>query len=557
MNYISGQVSDCMFTISLLRKRIKELESGETIVAMQRHYKQALAAEIRKNHTLEKDKAHLYTLLEEMQEKWSLTCDDLYQEILDAEKAHKVEISRMQEKIWEAERQRDAALDKARQRAKELYEVKAKLEESEGIIKSLQARLNKNHTNSSKPSSMDPNHPRIPNSREKTERKPGGQEGHEHHPRKRQKPTETHTIPVPEEFKDIFRYRLTGEMAVRQLIGVTITTFVKELKTPIFKDLFTGKKVHAEFPAGFENDVNYDGSLKALAFLLNNDCNVSIDKTRSFLKDISEGKIDLSTGMICNLVKVFSQKTEEERNEIFLSLMAEPVLHADFTFHRIAGKQGAVIITASPDGKVMFQAREKKGNEGVKGSPVEGYTGTVVSDHEAAFVKRGSRHQECMSHVRRYIIGSIENEPDLEWNKCMKEWISRAIHYWKSVNNGGEYNADVVDTFLAEYDSIIAKAQEEYDYIPPTKYYMEGYNLFVRMRDNKEDYVLFLRDPSVPPTNNLVERYARVVKRKDHQIITRRSQDYAGYYCDGLTAMHSVKAKGCSVFKEISEIFNR
>lgn len=557
MYYISGQVSDLMFTISLLRKRIKELESGEAMVAMQSHYKQALAAEIRRNHVLEKEKAHLYILLEKMQEKWFLTCDDLYQEILDVEKTHKAEIARMQEKIWEAERQRDAALEKAKERAQELYEVKVKLDEAEGKIKQLQARINKNHTNSSKPSSMDPNHPRIPNGREQTERKPGGQEGHEHHPRKRQEPTETHTIPVPEEFKDAFRYRPTGEYAVRQLVGVTITTFVKELRTPIFRDFFTGKIVHADFPAGFENDVNYDGSLKALAYLLNNDCNVSIDKTRCFLKDISEGKIDLSTGMICNLVKIFSEKTEEERNEIFLSLMAEPVLHADFTFHRIAGKQGAVIITASPNGKVMFQARKKKGNEGVKDSPVEAYAGTVVSDHEAAFVKRGSRHQECMSHARRYTIGSTENEPELEWNKRMKEWISKAVHYWKTVKDGGEYSVSVVDLLLAEYDTIIAKAQEEYDYVPPTKYYMEGYNLFVRMRDDKEDYVLFLRDPSVPPTNNLVERYARVVKRKDHQIITRRSQDYAEYYCDGLTMMYSIKSKGGSVFKEISKIFDR
>ena len=139
----------------------------------------------------------------------------------------------------------------------------------------------------------------------------------------------------------------------------------------------------------------------------------------------------------------------------------------------------------------------------------------------------------------------------------MKEWISKAVHYWKTVKDGGEYSVSVVDLLLAEYDAIIAKAQEEYDYVPPTKYYMEGYNLFVRMRDDKEDYVLFLRDPSVPPTNNLVERYARVVKRKDHQIITRRSQDYAEYYCDGLTMMYSIKSKGGSVFKEISKIFDR
>lgn len=557
MNYYSGVISDLIFRNNLLKKRVKDLESGETYRAMKKHYAHALAAEIRKNHAMKRENGDLHLLLKKMQEKWFQTCDDLYQEKLDAEKAHKAEMARMQEKIWEAQRQRDAALDKAKERAKELYEVKVKLDEAEGKIQQLEARINKDYTNSSKPSSMSPNHPKIPNGRVKTGKKPGGQKGHDHHPRKPQKPTEKHFIPAPDQFRDSMRYKPTGKFEVRQVIGIKILAYVKEYSTPVFRDLATGKFVHAEFPAGVENDVNYDGSIKALAYLLNNDCNVSIGKTKDFIKNISEGKIDLSTGMICKLVKTFSEKTTDDRNDIFLSLLTEPVLHTDFTFHRVSGKQGAVIITASPNGKVMFQAREKKGDEGVKGSPIELYNGTVVCDHDSALIKRGSRHQECMSHVRRYAIGSTENEPKLEWNKRMKSWVSEAIHYWGTVNDGGKEDDSVVEKLLSDYDAIIAKGQEEYDFEPPTKYYVEGYNLFCRLRDQKDAHVLFLRDTSVPPTNNLVERYARVVKRKAHQVITRRSPDYAGYYCDALTVMYSLRNKDGNIFNQISDIFNR
>ena len=557
MTEFSGILSDVMFTNSLLRKRIKDLESGAAYAAMEKRYKKALSAEIQKNSELKAEIAHLHNLLDQTVEKWVVVCDDLYQEKLDSDEAHKAEMARMQEKVWKAEHQRDEALDKARDRARELYEVKCKLEEAEGKIRQFEARIKKDYTNSSKPSSMNPNHPKIHNSRENTGRKAGGQKGHAHHPRKRQKPTEEYFIPAPAKFEDIFRFRPTGEMARRQLIGVAITTYVKEYSTPIYKDLLTGKLVHADFPKGLENDVNYDGSIKALAYLLNNDCNVSIGKTQSFLREISEGKINLSTGMICDLVKVLSEKTDNERDDIFLSLLPEPVLHTDFTFHRVCGKQGAVIITASPDGKVIFQAREKKGDAGVKGSPIEIYNGTVVSDHDAALIKRGSRHQECMSHVRRYVIGSMENEPKMEWNKRMKDWVSKSIHYWNTVNNGGGYDSKAVDMLLAEYDDIIAKGQEEYDYEPPSKYYMEGYNLFCRMRDDKEEYVLFLRDPTVPPTNNLVERFARVVKRKAHQVMTRRSQAFAEYYCNALTVMYSLRSKEDNIFNQISEAFNR
>jgi hypothetical protein len=49
---------------------------------------------------------------------------------------------------------------------------------------------------------------------------------------------------------------------------------------------------------------------------------------------------------------------------------------------------------------------------------------------------------------------------------------------------------------------ILTKAGEEYEYEPPSKYNREGYNTYKRMAEDPEEYVLFLRDPSVPPSNN-------------------------------------------------------
>ena len=69
--------------------------------------------------------------------------------------------------------------------------------------------------------------------------------------------------------------------------------------------------------------------------------------------------------MICGLSKEFSEKTQEERNEIFLELLSSPYMHVDFTFGRINGKQGSIMICTS-EGRVLYQGREKKGHEGVK-----------------------------------------------------------------------------------------------------------------------------------------------------------------------------------------------
>ena len=76
------------------------------------------------------------------------------------------------------------------------------------------------------------------------------------------------------------------------------------------------------------------------------------------------------------------------------------------------------------------------------------------------------------------------------------------------------------------------------------------------MAEDPEEYVLFLRDPSVPPSNNVAERFARKFKRKSHQVMSFRSQDGVNRFCDGLSVIESVRAEGHNVFEEIAARFN-
>lgn len=220
------------------------------------------------------------------------------------------------------------------------------------------------------------------------------------------------------------------------------------------------------------------------------------------------------------------------------------------------GKQTAVMISAAGD-RVLYQGREKKGDEGVKGSPLELYGGTLISDHEAALVKHGSRNQECMAHIKRYVISSIENEKGRTWNHQLKTWIDRAISYWKSVSGGEGEDPEMAEQFLAEYDEIMETGRKEYEDEPPNEYFMDGYNLWKRMWEDKERYVLFLKDPEIEPDNNLAERCARRFKRKNAQVMCFRSQKGVDYFCDGLSITESIKSRGGNLYQEVSERFNK
>lgn len=362
-------------------------------------------------------------------------------------------------------------------------------------------------------------------------------------------------IPAPSIYKDGPNFKETGNTVRKQLAKLHVGVEVVECNTPEFRNQTTDQRVHAAFPEGLKDEVTYDGAVKAFTYLLNNECYVSIVKTQNFIKEVTGGNLNLSTGLICNLSKEFSEQTKEERDEIFLKLFCAPVLHADFTFGRMNGSQASVMICAAGD-TVLYQGRPKKGDEGVAGSPLEFYEGILVSDHEASLIKHGSKNQECMAHIKRYVMGSIENEKGLTWNVMMKEWIRDALSHWKDVRDGGKESAEKVSGLERRYDEIMEKARGEYEYEPPSEYFKDGYNLYKRMSEEKERYTLFLNDTTVEPYNNLAERCARKFKRKAAQAMCFRSQDGVERFCDGLSITQSIKASGGNLYESVTERFN-
>ena len=559
---------ELLFKIKLLQDRVDAFESGRKYSVMVKEHKIARESDFRVMERLRKDLAQERAEKIRIRNLWFGTCEDILKEcsrtIARKEKEYERDlkekdafIQKLQTEIQRLEEKLGTEHEKYLRQIEETYEARTQLEEEQEKNKALAAKLHKDYSNSSRSSSMSPNHKTIHNSREKSGRRPGGQPGHVHHGRKRQEPTETREIPAPDKYLEDPDLRPTGRIVRKQLVKVHVVTEVIEYWTPEFRNVRTGQRVHADFPPGITDDVNYDGTVKALAYMINNDLYTSIDKTRMFLRDISKGKVDISTGFICSLAKQFSDCTQKEREDIFKELMTSPVLHGDFTFGRACGSQTAVIISVTDDGRVLYQGREKKGDEGVKGSPIEYYEGIFVSDHESALAKHGGKHQECMTHMDRYVKGAMENEPEKAWPGEMHDWISESISYWNDVKDGEKkYDSCEAERLIGKFMGILKRAGEEYEYEPPSKYNREGYNTYKRMAEDPDEYVLFLRDPSVPPSNNIAERFARKFKRKAHQVMSFRSQDGVNRFCDGLSVIESVRAEGNNLFEEIAARFN-
>lgn len=549
-------IADLKFENKILRDKVKAFESGEKYARMDRERKEIIRYYEKKLKSKDSELARAHAETISVRDKWFKTCEDILFEKEKAIKAANKEIEKYKALALLAYKKRDEALDKCKAKNKELYEVKILNEDAMEKINALIGNIKKDYTNSSKSSSMNPNHKKIHNNREISGKRPGGQPGHIHHPRKYVKPTKTVVIPPPDKYTYDDNYQPTGKFVRKELIKISFSAEVIEYVTREFRNLQTGQRVHAQFPKGIKDDVTYDGSVKAAVYLLNNYCNTSKENTRIFLNEISGGSINVSNGFITNVCKEFSDKTREERHDIFMRMVSSEVMNSDFTFGRQSGKQGSVLVCATKN-DILYQSKPKKGHEGVKDSPVEVYQGTIISDHESTFLSYGTRHQECLGHVERYLRGSMENEPEREWNYQMFDWVREAIHLRNQAVNEGYSQVSQADELEEKYTKIINKAKEEYEYIPPGKYYKDGYNLYKRLAEDKSSYCLFLHDTSVEPTNNRAERAARKFKRKAAQVMTFRSESGMRYFCDGLSVIQTLRMKGSNLYEEIKNIFNK
>ena len=558
MNAAFEFITNLQYKVKSLSARVQAFESEEKYKTMKASFKAQLSEKDREIRRLKAELAEADRKLVAMRKEWLQVYDDIEKEhIKEIEKKDR-EIKELEERMRNAYRQRDDFRAKLKEKAKELYQAQTELEDEKGKNQKLNAQINRDYENSSLSSSLKPNHKKITNNRVSTGRKPGGQPGHEGHGRKKYTPTNRVLIPAPAEYMGNPNYKATGKIITKQVVDIRLEVIVTEYFTPEYLHVRSRQRVHADFPDGVVNEVNYSGNVKAFAFLLNNRCNVSIEKVTELISDLTGDQLNLSTGMINGLSREFSRKTEAWQKKEFADMLLSPVMNLDFTSARINGKNINVLVCATAAAALYF-AREHKGHEGIRGSPAETFQHTMIHDHDLTYYSYGRFHQECLEHALRYLRDSMDNEPNIKWNALMRGLIQEMIHFWNGLDpcgpNPDEVDPEKVAAFEARYDEILKIAEEEYNYEPPSKYYKEGFNLFKKMGKYRENHLLFLHDIRVPPTNNLSERLLRIFKRKQRQVMTFRSWDALEDLCASLGMIASLCNQGKSLFESVASIF--
>ena len=137
----------------------------------------------------------------------------------------------------------------------------------------------------------------------------------------------------------------------------------------------------------------------------------------------------------------------------------------------------------------------------------------------------------------------------------MHSLLRQMIHIRKKNKNG--ISEDKIKQLTEKYELILQLSEKEYSEHPPSKEYMDGYNLQKRLRSYQKSHLYFLEHPEVDPTNNISERGLRKFKRKQKQAVVLRSTTGAQHICNALTIIETARIQNKNIYDTVEKAFTK
>lgn len=414
---------------------------------------------------------------------------------------------------------------------KEAYEKYSKiidekdkaLIEKDKEIERLKSLLNLDGTNAGIPTSKTPFNKKkvVPNSREKSNKKIGGQLGHKKH--KLEKFNDDEVTEYVEHELNICpncngKLVENGEIYKDEL-SFKVVTIKRRHIYKTYECPCCHKIIHEEIPQRLKEENQYGSEVQALALSLINEGNVSINKIRRIIRGISHNDIDLSEGYIAKLQKRASNKLIDFNNEVYNKLLKQDTLYWDDTVIMVNQKQACLRFYGTKK-IALYKAHEKKNKEGLD---KDGILNTlsrntkVMHDHNKVNYnpEYSFTNIECNEHLKRDLQKCYDNTRH-EWSLKLKDLIKKTQHDRKQyIENKKEvFDDEYLNNFDYEFNDIILKGIEENKNNKNCHYHQKELTLINRILDYKENYFMWLHNFDIPCDNNLSERGLRGVKSK-------------------------------------------
>ena len=424
------------------------------------------------------------------------------------------------------------------------------------IIDKLTNRINKDSTNSSIPTSKEirkiKTGANIYNHRKKTNRKTGGQINHKGitlTKKEIEEKIKDKNLKVVE-IKHYIKGNSKKETKIKYSIGISMETIIE-------KHIFIyGNKYEEKISTNYYSDVTYNDSIKSLVVILGNYYSLSYNKIQEFLKDLTNGIVNLSQGTIDNIYKDFSNKTTETLKNITINILNGKYTHTDETVTSENGKETYYRGYGNKD-NILYKYHHKRGDNPIKEDNIlTNYYGVVISDHEPGIFKYGTNNQDCIIHIGRYCNEQQQNIYEISWPEEIFKLLLKIEHNRKILLKFGKnkFTNEEIKTIEEEYENILNRGIIENKEISSTYWKEKSNTLLKRLKKYKDKVLFYIYDFSIPYDNNFMERALRMIKGKTKMSGGFRSEEGAIRFGNTMSIIKTARLRGINVFTCIKTI---
>ena len=388
-------------------------------------------------------------------------------------------------------------------------------------IAELERRLGLDSQTSSKPPSSDglkkkPH--RSQSLRSKSERKSGGQKGHQGQTLKQ--------VDEPDTIVNHHAPKLCGECGCnvssaqvasvikRQVFDIPEPKLeVTEHRVEVKQCPHCQGKIQGNFPTEVKAPVQYGIRIKAVAAYLHHQHFIPEDRLSEAIEDLFG--CAMTPGTIANISKALAQILSPVVEKIATVVKATPVKHLDETGFRI-GSQTNWLHVVSTETATWYRPAEKRKDL----DPLVVLSGVVIHDHWKPYYQlSGVSHGLCNAHHLRELKALKELDQE-SWANSMSKLLCLANKYRYRYP---ETMPKHIQRRLSQlYQSILNRGLDFHASQPPLTRQSNrgrikrrvGHNLLLRLKHYASDVLRFLFEPDVPFTNNQAERDLRMMKCK-------------------------------------------
>ena len=390
-------------------------------------------------------------------------------------------------------------------------------------VDKLEAQLQKNSRNSSKPPSSDGLEKPAPKKRSLREvsgRNPGKQRGafgntlqrHEH-------PDETISH-IPSQCQGCgagLEDAETVGILTRQVIDIVppppavVTDHIA-----VKRRCPCGHTTTGTFPPEAIGTVCYGPRMKALCAYLLGRQHLPVERAREALEELFG--LSVSAGWVQAQLAALAPKLLPVLARVKDGITQAKVAHFDETGARIAGKLNWIHV-ASTNALTLFHVHPKRGQIAMDSFRIlPEFTGVMVHDGFSSYRRYPAEHALCAAHLLRECV-ALQEATNETWPTDIKRFLTELHLDVENAKERGDtmLGASPAAEAMARYDALVAEGQAKSP--PPERTGKPGRpalgkpaSFLARLQTHKEDVLRFATDFTVPFDNNQAERDIRMVK---------------------------------------------